>query len=52
MSDLDGMPGKLDIKICEPGILFISLPICQRFTLQTGNFDLFIHFHINSMILT
>ena len=35
-------PGKLDIKRCEPGILFISLPIC--FTLQTSDYDVVFDF--------
>ena len=32
------MPGKLDTKRGEPGILFISIPICI-FTLQTRDYD-------------
>ena len=31
---LKAEPGKLDIKICEPGIAFICLPIGFRFKLQ------------------
>ena len=29
-------PGKLDYKICEPGILFISLPIGSPFKLHVA----------------
>ena len=31
--DLESKPGKLEIKICKPGILFISLPIGSLFKL-------------------
>ena len=34
-------PGKLDIKRCEPGILFISISL---FTLQTSDYDVMIDF--------
>ena len=39
-------PGKLDIKRCEPGSLFISLPIVA--TLQTSDFDVIFDFCVNS----
>ena len=44
-SDLKAEPGKLDIKRCEPGILFIIL-------LQTSDNDVFIDFLCESMSLT
>ena len=34
--------GELDIKRCEPGILFISLPIVD--TLQTSDYDVIFDF--------
>ena len=39
---LKAEPGKLDIKIREPGILFISLPIVD--TLQTSENDVIFDF--------
>ena len=45
-SVLEAKPGKLGIKRSEPGILFISLSI--GFSLQTGDYDLIIDFHVNS----
>ena len=39
---LKAEPGKLDIKRCKPGILFISLPIVD--TLQTSDYDVIFDF--------
>ena len=38
---LKAKPGKLDIKRCQPSLLFVSLSV-SWFTLQTGNYDLII----------
>ena len=46
---LKAEPGKLYIKICEPGILFISLPIVD--TLQTSDYDLIFDFCVDSASL-
>ena len=43
---LKAEPGKLDIKRCEPGTLFISLPIVD--TLQTSNYDVIYDFCVDS----
>ena len=43
------MPGKLDIKRCEPGILFISLPIVSLFKLAIMTY--FFYFCVNSVSL-
>ena len=47
---LKAEPGKLDIKRCEPGILFISLPIVD--SLQTSDYDVFFDFCVDSASLT
>ena len=46
---LKAEPGKLDIKRCEPGILFISLPIFD--TLQTSDYDVIFDFCVDSASL-
>ena len=48
-SVLEAEPGKLDIKRCQPGILFISLP--SWFTLQTREYDVMIYFCADSASL-
>ena len=45
---LKAKPGKLDIKRCKPGILFISLP---SFTLQTSDYDIIFYFCVDSVLL-
>ena len=47
---LQAEPGKLDIKRCEPGILFISLPIVEN-TLQTSDYDIIFDFCVYSASL-
>ena len=39
-------PGRFDIKIPEPGILFSSLP--SSFTLQTSEYDVLVDFCVDS----
>ena len=46
---LKAEPGKLDIKRCKPGILFITLPIVN--TLQTSDYDVFFDFCVDSASL-
>ena len=46
---LKAEPGKLDIKRCEPGILFISLPIVD--SLQTSDYDVIFYFCVDSASL-
>ena len=42
---LKAEPGKLDVKRCEPGILYISLyQFIHWFTFQTSNYDIIIAF--------
>ena len=42
--------GKLDIKRCEPGILFISIPTVSP--LQTSDYDVLFNFCVDSASLT
>ena len=46
---LKAEPGKLDIERCEPGILFISLPIVD--TLLTSDYDVIFYFCVDSASL-
>ena len=46
---LEAEPGKLDIKRCGPGILFISLPIVSLFKLPFSIFVL-IQRHLSDVI--
>ena len=45
------MPVKLDNKRREPGILFVSLPICSL-DLHNGGYEVIVVFQVNSMSLT
>ena len=51
-SILKALPGKLDIKRREPGIIFISLPNVSLFKLAIMTYFFYIYFCVDSASLT